>query len=79
MSPIYEYKCSCGSHYEVHHSVENRDNEVCPDCGYKPQRICSVPSNPVVYEYYSESLDAQITGPKQKSQLMKAKSVTEAA
>lgn len=77
MSPVYEYKCSCGNHYEAFHSVDYRDDEVCPDCGFKPERVFSIPAKPVVYEYYSENLDARITGPKQKQRILKEKNMSE--
>lgn len=34
-------------------------------------------AKPVVYEYYSENLDARITGPKQKARLLKEKNLSE--
>jgi putative FmdB family regulatory protein len=77
--PTYQYKCSCGNDYEAWHHIKDRDNEVCPDCGFKPERVWVMTSKPVVYEYYSESLDCMITGPEQKKRLMKEKGVVEAA
>jgi DNA-directed RNA polymerase subunit RPC12/RpoP len=77
MSPMYEYKCSCGNHYEAHHLMGFRDCEVCPDCGFKPERVFSLNAKPVVYEYFSESLMAKITGPKQKQRILKEKNMSE--
>ncbi len=77
MSPIYEYRCACGKHYEAYHSVDLRDYEVCSNCGTKPERVLSFDAKPIVYEYFSENLNAQITGPKQKAQLLKEKNMSE--
>jgi putative FmdB family regulatory protein len=75
--PMYEYKCSCGNHYDAVHSVETRDFEVCPDCGFKPKRVFAAPAKPTILEYFSENLNAWITGPKQKSRLLKEKNLSE--
>lgn len=75
--PLYEYHCSCGNHWEAHRSVDYRDMEACSDCLRKPQRVFSMNAKPVVYEYYSENLDARITGPKQKARLLKEKNLSE--
>lgn len=75
--PLYEYKCSCGNHWDAFHSIEFRDSETC-ECGLKADRVWAFPQGrPVVYEYFSENLDAQITGPRQKQRVMKEKDVSE--
>lgn len=75
--PLYEYKCSCGNLWEARHSVDFRNEEVCPDCGFRPQRVYSFNNKPVVHEYFSENLNARVTGPKQKARLLKEKNLTE--
>lgn len=77
--PMYEYACSCGNNYDAHHSVDTRDDEVCPDCGFKPERVFSVVGRPVVYEYFSESLNERVTGPRQKARLLREKNLSEVA
>lgn len=74
--PLYEYKC-CGQTWDAFHEVPYRDCEVCDTCGKTAKRIFAPPSKPVVMEYYSEALDSKITGPKQKSRLMKERNVSE--
>jgi hypothetical protein len=76
MSPLYEYKC-CGQTWEAFHTTPYRNCEICDECGRMAKRILSKIAKPVVMEYYSENLDAQITGPKQKSKIMKEKNVSE--
>lgn len=76
--PMYEYQCSCGSHYDVQHSVESRDDEVCPDCGMKPERVYSFNAKAVIYnEYYSDNLNAYVRGPRHKSRLLKERGLQE--
>lgn len=75
--PLYEYRCSCGNYHEAFHSVDFRDAEICPDCGCRPERILSLNAKPVVCEYYSENLQARITGPKQKQKILKEKNMSE--
>lgn len=75
--PNYVYTCGkCGSTYEAVHSIPDRDNETC--CGEKAKRIIATTGRPVVYEYYSESLDCHITGPKQRRDMMKMRGVEDA-
>lgn len=75
--PLYEYKCPCGKLWEARHTVDDRDGETCESCGNKPVRVFSAPARPVVYEYYSENLNAVVTGPKQKARLLREKNLTE--
>ncbi len=78
MSPIYEYECSrCGLVWEAYHHVDDREEETCL-CGKRAKKRLSVTAHPVVYEYFSESLNAHITGPKQKQEIMKRLNVSEA-
>lgn len=76
MSPVYEYICECGMEWESYNTVENRDGETC-DCGKHANRKMSVTAKPVVYEYYNRGLGKMVTGPKQKSKLMKELGVEE--
>jgi putative FmdB family regulatory protein len=75
--PLYEYKCPCGRLWEARHTIDERDDEICPVCFQQPVRVLSLPGKPVVYEYYSENLGAVVTGPKQKAQLIKERNLTE--
>jgi hypothetical protein len=74
--PFYDYHCDCGAEWEAYNEIHNRDNEVC-DCGRPAKRNYKLNAKPVVLEYYSEGLGAHITGPRQKSQIMKQKNVSE--
>jgi len=79
MTPLYEYECDyCGKGWEAFRSVEFRDRESCSHCGGAPKRVLSFNSKPVVQEYFSESLNAVITGPKQKARLLREKNLSEA-
>jgi putative FmdB family regulatory protein len=74
MSPIYEYHCDeCGRTWEQLHSIDDRNEEQC--CGQDATLLISVGARPVIYEYYSENLESQITGPKQKAHVMREKGV----
>ena len=75
--PMYDYICVCGREWESCRTIEDRDKESCSHCGISARRILSMSSKPIIMEYYSESLDAVITGPKQKSRIMKEKNVSE--
>lgn len=78
MSPMYEYECpSCQEDWETVHSVDTRKEENCAYCGEKAKLLISVGARPIINEYYSESLDAMVTGPKQRKTLMKAKGMEE--
>lgn len=77
MSPLYEYKCTCGKFWEARHTIDERDEEACAACGEKPKRVLSLTAKPVVYEYYSDNLGTMVTGPKQKAQLLKERNLTE--
>jgi putative FmdB family regulatory protein len=74
---IYEYKCNvCGEKFEAWAEVEKRHE--MRHCGQTAKKLISKSqSKPVVMEYFSENLDAQITGPRQKARVMKEKDVSE--
>lgn len=77
--PIYSYKCSaCGREFEAFNVIRLRELSECP-CGEKANKVLSPIARPVVYEYWSENLNAYVTGPRQKQRLMKERGVTEAA
>jgi len=73
---MYDYWCECGRDWESFNTIEKREDELCI-CGRKAYRRFRINAKPVVLSYYSESLGANITGPRQKSQIMKEKNVSE--
>ena len=76
--PLYEYRCNdCDKEWDGMNRVANRENENCPDCGVKATILMSVGTRPVIIEYYSENLQAQVTGPAHRKELMKAKGLEE--
>lgn len=73
MSPVYDYECKdCGLIWESVNKIENRNSEKCK-CGGRVKLLISTSAKPVIYEYYSEALDAHITGPNQRRKIMKEK------
>lgn len=77
MSPVYDFRCKdCGLEWEEYHEIKDRDNEWC-GCGMKAERLLKFKTTPIIYEYYSENLGAQITGPKQKKRIMEERGVHE--
>jgi len=76
--PSYEYVCpKCSHEWEAIHRVDARLNEKCTFCGTKAKILISATARPVTYEYFSENLDAKITGPKQRREIMKRKNMEE--
>ena len=74
--PIYEYKCvKCGETFEKFRKVDAQDDVEC--CGQKADKLISAPSRPVILDYYNESIDRRITGPKQRDALYKELDVHE--
>jgi len=72
--PIYEYECECGATMDVACSIKNIDRlrKNC-DCGQRMKRNISCGNSntrPVIYGYWSENLEAHITGPKQRRLIM---------
>ena len=42
--PLYTYTClECDKTYEVLQSISDRDNAICPDCGYRLARNIDKP------------------------------------
>jgi putative FmdB family regulatory protein len=37
--PLYTYKCKCGWTGDMHSSVDNRNDQKCPECGKKLKRV----------------------------------------
>lgn len=70
--PIYCYEC-CGQKWESYHKVDDRKNEFCSECDELAEQVMAPTQRPIINEYYSENLGAQVTGPKQRERLMKAK------
>lgn len=78
--PIYAYyceKCDPDAEWEAFNSINDRHSVLCPECGDKALIAMSITARPVIQEYYSDNLQAQITGPAQKKRLMKAKGLEE--
>ena len=76
--PLYEYRCNgCNEEWESVHSVDTRKEEYCAYCGEKAEMLISQTARPVIYEGYDEGLNAHITGPKHRKQLMKEKGLEE--
>lgn len=76
--PLYEYGClDCGEEWEAFHTVDTRKEEYCVYCGEKAKLFVSKTARPVIHEYYSENLDAIVTGPGQRKELMRAKGLEE--
>lgn len=72
--PLYEYLCKeCNEEWEAVHTIDTRKEEYCIYCGNKAELLISKTSRPVVHEYFSENLDAYVTGSKHRKQLMKEK------
>jgi len=77
--PLYNYHCdNCGSDVVRFNTVENREHMTC-DCGSPMRKLLSHIAKAVVYEYWSENLNAHVTGPKQKQRLMRERNVKEVA
>ena len=77
--PVYNYVCdSCGRELELFNTVDNREYAMC-GCGSHARKVLSSIAKPIIHEYWSENLNAYVTGPRQKSRLMKERGVTEAA
>ena len=74
--PRYEYLCpECLRNWESFHPISERGNEYC--CGVQAKRLIVTSSKPVIYEYFSENLNAHITGPAQRRKIMKERGVEE--
>lgn len=72
--PRYDYSCTtCKREWEAFHTVANRYDENC--CGKKANRLITQSTAPVrtdiLYDYYSENLDCQITSKGQRIKRMK--------
>ena len=77
--PLYNYHCeNCGRDLESFNTVDKRDHIVC-SCGEQANKVLSPIAKPVVMEYFSENLNAMVTGPRQKQRLMKERNVKEVA
>ncbi len=74
--PVYEYRCGvCGETFEKFRRVDERHEVEC--CGQKADMLISAVSRPVILDYYNESIDKRITGPKQRDRLYKELDVHE--
>jgi len=76
--PVYDFRCNdCRIEWEEYHEIKDRDNEWCV-CGEKAERLIKFSTMPIIKEYFSENLNAQITGPAQRKRIMKERGVEEA-
>ena len=76
--PLYEYECGdCKEEWETVNTIDTRKEEYCVFCGEKATLLISKTGKPVIHEYYSESLDARVTGPKHRKELMRRKGMEE--
>tara|TARA_Y100000310_G_scaffold96338_1_gene94106 strand:- start:331 stop:756 length:426 start_codon:yes stop_codon:yes gene_type:complete len=80
--PSYDFSCGdCGCVREMNVSYEERDDQrYCP-CGSELKRLFptgAVRGIQVFEAYYDEALDADITGPDQKKEVMRIRNVIEA-
>ena len=76
--PLYVYECAdCSTGWENFHPVCQRNTEICPDCDKNADIVIQAGLKPVRMDYYSENLNARITGPEQKRRLMKEKHMEE--
>ena len=76
--PLYEYRCDdCDKEWEGMNRIASRENEKCPTCAKNATIVMSPGMRPVIVEYYSENLQAQVTGPAHRKELMKAKGLEE--
>ena len=77
MSPLYQYYCEkCEKEWEAMHPICQRTDEEC-GCGTHAKIDISKGGKPVVVNYFSEHLNRQITGPKQKKEVMREMNVEE--
>lgn len=76
--PLYQYVChECATNWEAINRIAERLNQRCPDCDGEATIVITLRARPVIHEYYSDNLGAQITGPRQKKRIMKEKGVEE--
>lgn len=76
--PLYQYHCACGNLWEATNSIEGRNDETCEKCKAPAKIDVAKGGKPVVVNYFSEHLNRQITGPKQKKKVMRQMNVEEA-
>ena len=76
--PVYRYRCNkCIDTWENFRNISDRKEEVCGRCGDQAEIVITSIAKPVIYDYYSESLGAYVTGPKQKRDIMRIKNLEE--
>ena len=73
--PIYDYE-HCGQIWEGFNTIDERNMELC-SCGEHATIVIRNSARPVIYEYYDTGLGAQVTGPKQRQKIMRAKGLEE--
>ena len=75
--PTYEYRCGkCRREWEAVRRIDDRNRETC--CGRRAEiLIPRTQGRPVVLGYFDENLNAKITGPRQKREVMRRMDVAE--
>ena len=77
--PLYDFRCEkCDVEVEGYASVASRNEVACPMCGDTMTVLITTRARSVVYDYFSENLDAYVTGPAQRRRLMKERGLEEA-
>ncbi len=70
--PLYDFKCiRCANEWEEFRKLIDKSKAWCFECGGDGISLISVHTRPHVYNYYCDELEAHITGPKQRKQIMK--------
>ena len=76
--PLYDYECLvCENQWEAFNTIANRHDEVC-ECGtVAKMNISATRTKPQILGYFSENLNAHITGPAQRHRIMREKGMEE--
>ena len=71
--PLYDFKCkSCMIEWEEFSKMDGKDDVRCERCGGEGVSLITIRSKPNVFmEEYDEGLDAVVTGPAHRRQIMK--------
>ena len=70
--PIYCYT-HCVRTWDSVRKIDDRHNELCPECGETAEILITAGARPVVYDYYDNGLGERVTGPAHRRRLMKQK------
>ena len=70
--PLYDYECeSCGQQKERFFWLAERKRSLKCDCGGRMKTIITTRAKPEVVDEWDEVLNARVTGPKHRRQLMR--------